>query len=95
MPLNETAIARLSHSAMTLDIYTWLAQRLHRVKEGKIVLVPWVSLWEQFDNGYAQIRQFRWIFKLTANNSATLEACPDAATETKKELCCTFVVPAL
>jgi hypothetical protein len=65
VPLNETAIARLSHSAMGLDIYTWLAQRLHRVEEGKTVLVPWVSLWEQFGNGYAQIRQFRWIFTRT------------------------------
>jgi len=38
---------------------------LHRVEEGKTVLVPWVSLWEQFGNGYAQIRQFRWIFTRT------------------------------
>lgn len=62
VPLNETAIARLSHSAMALDIYTWLAQRLHRVEEGKSALVPWVSLWEQFGNGYAQIREFRRVF---------------------------------
>jgi hypothetical protein len=65
VPLNETAIARLSHSAMALDIYTWLAQRLHRVEEGKNVLVPWVSLWEQFGNGYAQIREFRRVFART------------------------------
>ena len=65
VPLNETAIARLSHSAMALDIYTWLAQRLHRVEEGKPTLVPWVSLWEQFGNGYALIRQFRSVFKRT------------------------------
>lgn len=65
VPLNETAIARLSHSAMALDIYTWLAQRLHRVEEGKTPLVPWASLWEQFGNGYAQIRQFRWTFTRT------------------------------
>jgi hypothetical protein len=31
VPLNEHAVARLSHSAMGLDVYTWLAQRLHRV----------------------------------------------------------------
>ena len=37
VPLNETAVARLSHNAMALDIYTWLAQRLHRVEEGKSV----------------------------------------------------------
>jgi hypothetical protein len=65
VPLNETAIARLSHSAMALDIYTWLAQRLHRVEEGKTALVPWTSLWEQFGHGYAQIRQFRSVFTRT------------------------------
>jgi hypothetical protein len=65
VPLNETAIARLSHSAMALDIYTWLAQRLHRVEDGKPALVPWVSLWEQFGNGYAQIREFRRVFSRT------------------------------
>lgn len=63
VPLNETAVARLSHSAMGLDIYTWLAQRLHRVEPGKAALVPWVSLHEQFGQGYALIRQFRAAFK--------------------------------
>jgi hypothetical protein len=65
VPLNETAVARLSHSAMALDIYTWLAQRLHRIEEGKTALVPWTSLWEQFGHGYAQIREFRRVFKRT------------------------------
>ena len=31
VPLDERAIAALAHSAMALDIYCWLAQRLHRV----------------------------------------------------------------
>lgn len=65
VPLNETAVARLSHNAMALDVYTWLAQRLHRVEEGKTALVPWTSLWEQFGHGYAQIREFRRVFKRT------------------------------
>lgn len=65
VPLNETAISRLSHTAMGLDIYTWLAQRLHRVDEGKSTLVPWPSLHDQFGQGYAQIRQFRWVFTRT------------------------------
>ena len=65
VPLNETAIARLSHSALALDIYTWLAQRLHRVIEGTSTLVPWVSLWEQFGHGYSQIREFRRVFTRT------------------------------
>jgi hypothetical protein len=67
VPLNETAVARLSHNAMGLDIYTWLAQRLHRVPEGKTELVPWTALWEQFGHGYARINEFRRVFKRTLN----------------------------
>jgi hypothetical protein len=65
VPLNETAVARLSHNAMALDIYTWLAQRLHRVEEGRGVLVPWTSLHEQFGHGYERIRDFRRVFLRT------------------------------
>jgi hypothetical protein len=65
VPLNETAVARLSHSAMALDIYTWLAQRLHRVPDRKSVLVPWTSLHEQFGHGYERIRDFRRVFAHT------------------------------
>jgi hypothetical protein len=65
VPLNETAIARLSHTAMGLDLYTWLAQRLHRVEEGKGVLVPWASLHEQFGQGYERLRDFRRVFVRT------------------------------
>ena len=46
-------------SAMGLDVYTWLAQRLHRVHPGKPALIPWVSLQEQFGVGYKRIRDFR------------------------------------
>ena len=65
VPLNETAISRLSHTAMGLDMYTWLAQRLHRVEEGKPVVVSWPSLQEQFGQGYAHIREFRRVFGRT------------------------------
>ena len=41
VPLNEAAVARLSHSAMGLDIYVWLAQRLHRIAPGSPAFVPW------------------------------------------------------
>ena len=65
VPLNETAVARLSHNAMALDVYTWMAQRLHRIEEGKTVLVPWASLWEQFGHGYERLRDFRRVFLRT------------------------------
>ena len=60
VPLNETALSALSHSAMGLDIYAWMAQRLHRVRTRQ--LVPWVSLHDQFGQGYARLRKFREVF---------------------------------
>jgi hypothetical protein len=62
VPLDERAISALRDSAVALDMYCWLAQRLHRVPEGKPQFVPWTALHEQFGQGYAQIRQFRAFF---------------------------------
>src|SRR5208283_6249068 len=59
VPLDERAIAALAHSAIALDIYCWLAQRLHRIPEGKGQFVPWAALHEQFGQGYTRIRKFR------------------------------------
>jgi hypothetical protein len=59
VPLDERAIAALAHSALALDIYCWLAQRLHRIPEGKPQLVPWVALYDQFGQGYSELRFFR------------------------------------
>jgi hypothetical protein len=54
---------------MALDVYTWLAQRLHRVSPAKPAFVPWVSLWEQFGQGYERIRDFR---RVSAGRSLTM-----------------------
>ena len=59
VPLDERAIAALSNSPMALDVYAWLAQRLHRVPAGKPQKISWQSLYEQFGHGYRHIRQFR------------------------------------
>ena len=65
VPLNETAVSRLSHNAMALDTYAWLAQRLHRVESGKRPFIAWKSLAQQFGHGYVQVRGFRRVFKRT------------------------------
>ena len=62
VPLDERAIAALAHSALALDIYCWLAQRLHRVPPNKGQLVPWAALHEQFGQEYGRIRKFREFF---------------------------------
>ncbi len=64
VPLNEAHLAALSHSSMGLDIYSWLAQRLHRVKQGVPESITWASLHAQFGMGYAEIREFRRVFKV-------------------------------
>lgn len=65
VPLNEAAVARLSHNAMALDIYAWLAQRLHRIEPGRNAVVSWESLAQQFGPSYAHVREFRRVFKHT------------------------------
>lgn len=63
VPLNESAVWCLSHNAMAMDIYAWLAQRLHRIDPEKgEVLVPWPRLQEQFGSGYGVLRKFRQVF---------------------------------
>jgi hypothetical protein len=59
VPLNETAVSRLAHTAMGLDAYAWLAQRLHRIAPGQKALVSWPALAQQFGSGYAEVRGFR------------------------------------
>jgi hypothetical protein len=41
VPLQEEAVSRLSHTAIGLDVYTWLAQRLHRVSVSRPAFIPW------------------------------------------------------
>ena len=59
VPLPEQALIALKGSAVQLDIYCWLAQRLHRIKPDKFDFLPWTALYAQFGQGYSQIRRFR------------------------------------
>ena len=62
VPLDERAVRALQHSAVGLDLYAWLAQRLHRIPLGHSQFVPWSGLHTQFGSGYKQVRQFRTFF---------------------------------
>lgn len=59
VPLDRRDISALAASSLALDVYVWLAQRLHRIQPGKPQLVTWVNLHEQFGQGFARIRDFR------------------------------------
>ena len=48
---------------MALDIYVWLAQRLHRVSATKPQIITWKALEDQFGGTYANPRKFRQNFR--------------------------------
>jgi len=51
VPLDNRALHALKGSALALDVYTWLAHRLHRI-EGRGVTLHWKALREQFAQEY-------------------------------------------
>jgi len=74
VPLDEVHIAALSHSALALDIYAWLAQRLHRIPAGKAARVSWLALHAQFGQGYnpEHMSKFRQVFRVALKEVLTL-----------------------
>ena len=56
---------------MGLDIYCWLAQRLHRISPFKPQFIPWTALKEQFGWNYSRMRKFREVFRLTLDMVAS------------------------
>jgi hypothetical protein len=65
VPLNESDLAALAHTAMGLDIYAWLAQRLHRIDPRRPAFIPWASLKEQFGPDYNKMFNFKREFRIT------------------------------
>jgi hypothetical protein len=51
VPLDKRALMALKGSALALDVYAWLAHRLHRI-EGRGVTLHWKALREQFAQEY-------------------------------------------
>ena len=51
VPLDNRALHALKGSARSLDVYAWLAHRLHRI-EGRPVILYWANLREQFGQEY-------------------------------------------
>lgn len=57
LPVRETAIRAMAGRSMAIDLYVWLAYRLHHLE--RPTRVPWPALYRQFGAGFAQPRQFR------------------------------------
>jgi hypothetical protein len=76
VPLDNRAIRGIAHSSLALDMYTWLAQRLHRIPANRPQFITWAALYDQFGQGYARIRDFRRNFLKTLRNVQSVY--PDA-----------------
>ncbi|WP_415544516.1 replication protein RepA [Gluconobacter cerinus] len=57
LPLREIAIRQISGKSMAIDIYVWLAYRLHVLSVP--VKVTWAALKSQFGPEYKELRFFR------------------------------------
>lgn len=82
IPLDERALAALAHTAMGLDIYVWLAQRLHRVDPQKPLFLTWAAIKEQFGRGYNDMYKFKQVFRKTLKD--TLLQYPRARVKEEK-----------
>jgi hypothetical protein len=79
VPLDSRAVAALAHSAIELDVYTWLAQRLHRIPTGKPQTITWVALKAQFGPDYGRLIDFRR--KFVSALKTVMTVYPDARIE--------------
>jgi Plasmid encoded RepA protein len=57
LPIREAAIRQISNRSMAIDLYIWLAYRLHVLT--KPTPVSWLSLHSQFGAGFKKVRQFK------------------------------------
>ncbi|MBV8092195.1 MAG: plasmid replication initiator [Acetobacteraceae bacterium] len=74
VPLDEAAIRHIRNSSMALDVYCWLAYRLHALRGPKHL--TWAALAGQFGMGIKQRKHFRAAF--TESLSLALAVYPDA-----------------
>lgn len=63
VPLDYRALAALKHSALALDVYTWLAHRLCRVNDPRGTVLSWRNLHEQFGQEYGNSKDFKKQFR--------------------------------
>ena len=77
VPLLEAAIRQLRDRSMSLDIYVWLAWRLHSLTRS--TPISWAALHAQFGTGFKAVRQFKPRF--TEALDAALAAYPEARVE--------------
>lgn len=84
VPLAEDHLRHLSHSAMALDIYSWLSQRLHRTRVGEPESITWDALHGQFGVDFARTRKFVETFREALRQVKAVYPAARVEEETRK-----------
>ena len=77
IPIEEAAVRPIANNSMAIDIYCWLAYRLHVLTEP--MTVSWRALHLQFGRGIVRVDHFRQQFKETL--ALATAVYPDAKLE--------------
>jgi hypothetical protein len=80
VPVQEAAIRAINNNSVALDIYAWLAYRLHVL--GKPTSISWTALKNQFGGGVSRMDNFRVTF--LDNLKLTLAVYPDARVDVEE-----------
>jgi hypothetical protein len=81
VPVREEAIKAIGARSLAIDVYIWLAYRLHSL--GKVTPVSWAAIHAQFGAGFRLVRQIKPTF--TEALQLALAVYPEARVDTKKE----------
>ncbi len=77
VPIEEAAISAISNNSIAIDIYVWLAYRLHSLSQP--TPLSWRALKTQFGTGFAQMNNFKT--KFLPNLRLAMSVYPDAHVE--------------
>lgn len=81
VPLRETALRELAAKSASLDLYIWLAYRLHTLQQP--TPVRWAALAQQFGSNYGRLRCFRENFSKAL--APAVAAYPEARVESNDD----------
>jgi hypothetical protein len=76
VPLDPRAVHALQKSALAMDVYSWMAHRLCRVRTDAGTKLSWANLKDQFGHEYATSKDFKKEFRAALRKA--LVVYPDA-----------------
>ena len=77
VPIEEAAIGAISNNSMAIDVYCWLAYRLHSLE--RPTTLTWSAVKAQFGAGYTAMNNFR--LRFLPNLKLALAVYPEARVE--------------